>query len=84
MNVATNDSSKLSGIARYKIPNGNIFKLPITSHMSTKPINQENKVVCNKVNFFAKTKMAIAKQSDHTPQIAPLIGSEGNINPRAL
>jgi hypothetical protein len=33
------------------------------------------------VNFFDSIKIEIANKNDQIPQIAPLIGLEGNINP---
>jgi hypothetical protein len=74
-------SSKLKGTAIYKRPSGNTPILPITTHMSTKPTNQERKVVWIKVNFLERIKIAMANNSDHKPQMAPLTGAEGNTIP---
>ena len=81
INDAKNASSKLSGTAKISKPAGKTPRLPITTHIKTNPINQENKVVCSKVNFLDMIKTEMAKNSDQSPQIAPLTGSAGNISP---
>ena len=52
-------------------------RLPMATHIITKATNQERKVVCTIVNFFAKIKIATAKKSDQIPQTAPLMVSDG-------
>ena len=52
MKAARKASSKLKGIATGKIPHGKTPKLPITSHIKTKPMNHESRKVCNRLNFF--------------------------------
>jgi len=54
---------------------------PELIHIKTKPTNQLRSVVWSKENFFEITKIAIAKHNDHTPHMAPLIGSDGNTSP---
>jgi hypothetical protein len=56
--------------------------LPITTHIKTKPTSQESKVVSVKENFLEIIKIEIANSKDHNHQTAPLIGSDGNTNPR--
>ena len=80
--LAKNVSNKLNGIAKVSIPNGKTPILPITSHINTKTTNHERRTVCSRVNFLAIMNMAIAKHNDHNPQIAPLIGVDGNTRPR--
>lgn len=82
MKLAKNASNKLKGIAISKIPKGRTPKLPITSHINTNPTNHDRNVVCSKVNFLLKIKIAIAKHNDQIPQTAPLIGCSGNVNPK--
>ena len=77
-------SSILNGIAYTKSPYGNTPRLPITTHIKTKPTNQENRVVCSNENFLEIIKIAIANSNDQRPQIAPLMGSEGNVSPSPL
>jgi len=43
--LAIQDSNKFSGIAIYNIPFARTRMIPITTHMSTKPINQEGRLV---------------------------------------
>ena len=74
-------SSKLNGMAKVSSPKGSTPILPITTHIITKPTNQENKVVCTSENFRDRMKMVNAKSNDHKPQTAPLTGSEGNVIP---
>lgn len=81
MNAAINASSKLNGTAKTNIPYGKTPKFPITTHIKTKPTNQDKKAVFNKLNFFEIMKIAIANNNDHNPQIAPLIGSDGKTMP---
>ena len=81
MKDAKKASSKLSGTAMNNIPYGKTSKLPMTTHINTKPTNQERNVVCIKVNFFEMINMAMANNNDHSPQTAPLIGSEGKTRP---
>jgi hypothetical protein len=81
MKVAINASSILSGNATYKILKGNTPIFPTTVHIKTNPVNHERKVACNKLNFLEIIKIAIAKNKDHNPHIAPLTGSDGNTNP---
>ena len=45
MNTAPNASRMLNGMANGSIPNGSTFILPVTSHISTKPTNQDKSVV---------------------------------------
>jgi len=78
---ATNDSSKLRGIAKYNIPKGNTPKLPITTHIKINATNQERKAVSTQENFLEIIKIEIANNKDQSPQIAPLIDSEGKTRP---
>ena len=80
--LAINASSKLNGTAKNNILYGSTFMFPMTIHINTNPTNQDRKVVCNNENFFARMNTATAKHKDQSPQIAPLIGSEGNTSPR--
>jgi hypothetical protein len=81
MKVAKNASSKLKGMAKYKILNGKIPIFPKTTHIKTNPTNQVIKVVCIRLNFLEIMKIAMANRKDHSPQMAPLIGSDGNTMP---
>ena len=45
INTAPNASRILNGMANGSIPNGSTFILPVTSHISTKPKNQDKSVV---------------------------------------
>jgi hypothetical protein len=84
MKAAKNASSILKGTAKYRILKGNTPMLPTTIHIRTNPTNQEMNVVCIKENFREITKIAMAKNKDHNPQIAPLTGSDGNTHPILL
>jgi hypothetical protein len=77
------DSRMLNGIAYHKIPYGKTPRLPIVTHIMTNATNQDRKVVCMRVNFLAKIKIATANRSDHIPQTAPLIGADGKLSPRS-
>jgi hypothetical protein len=79
---AMNASRTLNGKAMRSNRGGKTFKFQITTHMSTKPINQDKKVVSRSENFLEIIYIAPAKRKDHTPHIAPFMGSEGNVNPR--
>jgi len=80
--AATKASRRLRGTAAYNSAYGRTPRFPITTHINTKATNQERRAVCKNENFFAIINMAIANSSDHSPQIAPLIGSEGKTRPR--
>ena len=51
------------------------------THIKTKPTSQERKAFSINENFLAIIKIEIANKKDHNPQIAPLIGSDGNTSP---
>jgi len=80
--VAINASRILKGTAYHKRPYGRTPRLPMTTHIRTNPTNQERKVVCIMVNFLAIMKIETANRSDHIPQTAPLMGSDGNLRHR--
>lgn len=63
------------------MPYGRTFRLPITTHIKTKPTNQDSKVVSISENFFEIIKIEIANNKDHNPQTAPLIGSDEKTSP---
>ena len=72
---------RLNGIEYNKSPLGNTSKFPITNHIITKATNQERKVVCVIVNFFAMMKIATAKNNDQIPHTAPFTGPDGKLRP---
>lgn len=74
-------SSMLKGMAAGNISKGKKPRFPVTSHINTKPTNQDKKVVCTKVNFLLIMKIKTAKQKDQIPHTAPLTGNSGNISP---
>ena len=82
INAATNASNTLKGTAILKILRGSTLMFQITIHIKTKPTNQPRKTVCSRVNFLAMINKAVANSKDQTPHMAPLTGSEGNVNPR--
>jgi len=56
--AAINASSKLRGTAAKRIPEGKTPRFPIVTRISTKPANQEIKVVCHRENFLDGLKGA--------------------------
>jgi hypothetical protein len=80
MKLARNASKKLSGTAIHRIPTGNTLIFHKTTHISTKPVNQERKVVCIRLNFREIAKIVMENKSDHIPHIAPFTGSAGKVS----
>ena len=50
------------------VPYGRTFRLPITTHIKTKPTSQERKAVSINENFLAIIKIEIANKKDHNPK----------------
>ena len=81
MKAAIKLSSRLKGIARYRISNGKTSRFPMAIHIKTKAANHERIAVCARENFLEIKKISRAKHRDQTPHIAPFMGCEGKTNP---
>ncbi len=64
-------------MAKGRILKGNTPKLPITSHINTKPITQAKPTVSQNENLWFIIKIRIENTKAQMPQTTPFIGCSG-------
>jgi len=84
MYTAPRTSTMLHGTATGRMENGSTDMLPMTSHISTKPMVQAMAAVSRSPPFRARKWMAMASTSAQMPHTAPFTGSLGKVSPKPV
>jgi hypothetical protein len=63
------------------MPMGKTPIFHMTIHNIAKMVNQDKRAVCNKVNFFERINMTLAKPKPQIIHITPFMGVSGKFIP---